>query len=269
MKKIRWPDICLFAKMTWPEIKEAAESGAIALVPVAQIEEHGPHLPVDTDVVIGETVTLRAAEILKKRGIPVVVLPTVWSGYSEIDVARFPGTISVRPIHLANLLTDIGMSLVRSGFKKIGFIISHGQNKMAVETAIRELRDQVKAQVAMFTFFSPEIDKKILSSKEVHGGEGETSIYLAVAPEYVDMEKAPKEPYVAKGRKASSALHSGLCWWTTWSVQRTKSGIFGDATLATKEKGEALIDAYANLLADMVEEYYRSPYVSPEEHGEG
>ncbi len=261
------PDVFLFAKLTWPEIKKAAEINTIVLVVVGQVEEHGPHLPVDTDCLIAEMVTLKACEILKNKGIHALVLPTVWSAYSEVDVAGFPGTIVVRPIHLANLLIDIGESLVRSGFRKIGFVNSHGQNRMAIEMAIREIRDRTKVSGAIFQFIDPKAQNEILSSIDIHGGEGETSLYLAIAPEYVDMEKAPKEPFMIKGKRALSAMESKQCWWTTWSVQKTKSGIFGDASLASKEKGEALLKMYANFLADMIEEYYNSPFVLPEEHG--
>lgn len=267
MTKAKWPDTILFAKLPWPEIKKAAEANAVALIVVAQVEEHGPHLPVDTDWLIGETVTLKAAEILKRKGIPVVVLPTVWSAYSEVDVARFPGTIVIRPMHLANLLTDICESLVRSGFRKIGFVNAHGQNRMAIEMAIRENRDRTGVSAAMFLCIDPKAQSEILSSTDIHGGEGETSLYLAIAPEYVDMTKAPKEPYIPKGERSLSAMEAKQSWWTTWSVQKTRFGVFGDASLASKEKGEALLKAHAEFLASMVEEYCRSPYVSPEEHG--
>lgn len=264
----KWPDTILFAKLTWPEIKKAAEANAVALIVVAQIEEHGPHLPVDTDVLIGEAVTFRAAEILRNKNVPVVLLPTVWSAYSEVDVTRFPGTIVVRPIHLASLLTDICESLVRSGFRKIGFVNAHGQNRMAIEMAIRETRDRTGVSAAMFLCANPEARSKILHSIDIHGGEGETSLYLAIAPEYVDMDKAPKEPYTLRGKRSLSAMEAKQSWWTTWSIQKTKYGIFGDASLATKEKGEALLNAYAESLARMIEEYYHSPFVSPEEHGQ-
>jgi len=267
-KKIPWPKTILFAKMSWPEVKKAAESNALALIVVAQVEEHGPHLPLDTDWVIGETVAKNVAENLRDQGIPTVLLPTVWSAYSPVDLTAWPGTIVVRPMTLANLLIDICESLVRSGFKKIALMNSHGGNSFALEMASREIRD--RTGVPMCTVAAPFFigQEKILSTPDTHGGEAETSIYLAVAPEYVDMEKAPSEPVKYKGKKAmSAAAPSKAYWFSSWSLEKRESGIIGDATPATKEKGEKLVRIAVDAVVEMLKDYYSTPSVPADVHG--
>ena len=267
-KKIPWPKTILFAKMTWPEVQKAVESNSLALIVVGQTEEHGPHLPLDTDSLIGETVAKRAAEKLRDEGTPTVLLPTVWTGYTTVDLYAWPGTISIKPIHLVNILTDICESLVRIGFKKIALINCHGGNAFAMEVASREIRD--RTSVAMCTIAPPQFigAEQVLSTRDIHGGEGETSSYLAIAPEYVDMEKAPKEPLKYKGKKAmSAAAATKAYWWSSWSLEKRKSGIMGDATPATREKGERLLKLGVDAVVEMLKDYYNSPFVTPEEHG--
>ena len=119
-----------FEKMKWPELKKEAEKGNIVLIPAGSIEQHGYHLPVDTDT---DIVSYIAKEVSEKTN--TLLLPTVYYGYLEYGL-NFCGSVSVTNNSLINYMTDIVVSLYKTGFKKVLIINGHGGNYAALCTAV-------------------------------------------------------------------------------------------------------------------------------------
>ncbi len=126
-------DNFLYEKMSWSEIDSAAQAGKLVLLPVATIEDHGPHLPVDTDVVIVSAICRRTAELIPKD---VVLMPTVKFGYSPHHI-DFPGALTIRWNTFLEYLLDILRSLIHHGFNRILMVNGHGSNAPLAEMASR------------------------------------------------------------------------------------------------------------------------------------
>ena len=124
-----------YAQLTWPEVAEWARLDPVCLVPVATLEDHGYHLPIDTDVVIAETLAEQA--VLSRRANS-LLLPTVTHGYTPHHM-QFPGSITIDWKTFVDHLLDIGRSLVHHGFNRILFVNGHGSNVPLVEMAARLL----------------------------------------------------------------------------------------------------------------------------------
>jgi len=247
-----------YGEMAWPEIRDAAKEDRVALVPVATIEDHGPHLPVDTDNVLCWEVCKRAGALVPDEAI---VVPPILHGYSPHHM-DFPGPITIAPQTFISYVLDVGKSLAHHGFRRILIVNGHGSNTHLVDNAARLVIIETDGRVLCSGFFYwslarfAEVAGQVLEEEPNTGGhadEMETSMYLAIKPELVDMSKAPKEL-----RSPSISLAPGLVGpihiWPYWSTH-TQSGIMGDATLASKEKGEKLLEAAAAGLADVVKEF--------------
>ena len=248
----------LYGEMTWPEIRDVAKENRVALLPVAMIEDHGYHLPVDTDVKLCWEVCKRTGELVPQD---VVVVPPIMHGYSPHHM-DFPGSLTVHPDTFINYVLDVCKSLVHHGFRRILIANGHGSNAHLLDSVARRVVIETDGQViccARFYLSSAkyaEVASQILEEPPNAGGhadEFETSIYLALQPELVDMSKAVKElrsPSLSVETGAAGAMPDVWPYWST----HTESGILGDATLATKEKGEKLLEAAAAGLADIVRE---------------
>ncbi len=247
----------LYGEMTWPEIRDAAKQGRAVIVPVGTIEDHGPHLPVDTDDRLCWEICQRAGALVPDE---VVVIPPVLHGYSPHHM-DFPGAISIGSQTFVNYVLDVCKSLAHHGFKRILIVNSHGSNAHLLDSVARLTMIETEGQVLCAAFFYgtltrfTEVVSQILEQPVGRGGhadEMETSMYLAIKPELVEMSKALKElksPSVALAALVGMGHHI----WPYWS-SHTESGIVGDATLASKEKGEKLLEAAAAGVADVARE---------------
>src|ERR1043166_8581822 len=131
----------LYRTLTWPECREAAERGAVIVIPVAAIEQHGPHLPVDVDNVLVEHVTEEAA--LRSDG-GILTAPMIHYGFNEHN-RGFPGTINVREYVFIDFCYDVAHSFVRQGFDRIVFVNGHGSNQMLCNLAARRINNTTRA----------------------------------------------------------------------------------------------------------------------------
>ena len=134
----------LFGELTSPEIAEFVEKNALVLLPIGQTEEHGDHLPVDADTVIAERITEAAAQRLEDE-IPVLVMRTVWAGYSGVELTKWPGTMRVRTRVIGDYVFDIIHSLAEMGFRKIATVNGHGHHPAILEMIAREIADAFTA----------------------------------------------------------------------------------------------------------------------------
>jgi creatinine amidohydrolase len=125
-----------FIEKTWPEVEEFLKKNALVILPVAQVEEHGPHLPLGCDTIIGTEIGKKVSKEVNKV-IPTLLMPTVWAGYSPKKMMKWPGTMRIRPKVIGDYIHDIIGSLCEMGFTKIVIIDSHGQHRGILEVAIR------------------------------------------------------------------------------------------------------------------------------------
>lgn len=258
-----------YAEMIWYEIKEAAEQERVALLPVATYEDHGPHLPVDVDVVLCNEICRRAAARIPSE---VVLAPPVNHGYSPHHM-DFHGTITIRWDTFINYVKDVCFSLAYHGFKRILIINGHGSNTspldMAARLTIIEYGGRVLCASANHwgVHAVKEAGKRLRESDyggTSHAGEYETALYLALKPDLVDMSKAVDErsplplsfktDLLAGGHPDGSDARLVPYWSSV-----TASGVMGDATKATREKGENFLEAAITGVIELVRELRETP----------
>ena len=254
----------LFAEKSWPEIDEYIKRKGLIILPIGQVEEHGPHLPLNTDIVIAEGVSVAVAEAVKDRH-PALVMPGIWSGYSLKKMNRWPGVMSVRSEVLTEYIVDIMSSLVDMGFRKILTINAHGMNPEIVKLAARRISDRSDVHVATTNWWSLAAGtaKRIRKSDiggELHAGEFETSMMLFLT-DLVDMSKATnadvmryRSDFYAPDMFASAP---GGTAFSTWYVQESTSGVYGDPTDASRETGEALMKGTVEMYVRLIDDYMR------------
>jgi creatinine amidohydrolase len=254
----------LFAEKSWPEIGDTIRRKGLIILPVGQVEEHGPHLPLNTDIVIAEGVSLAVARAVEHRH-PVLVMPGVWSGYSLKKMNRWPGVISIRSEVLTEYLVDIMSSLVDMGFRKILTINAHGMNPEIIKLAARRISDRSDVHVATTNWWSLAAGtaKRIRKSEvggELHAGEFETSMLLFLS-DLVDMSKATnadfmryRSDFYAPDMFASAPGGSAF---STWYVQESTTGVYGDPTDASRETGEALMKGTVEMYVRLIDDYMR------------
>ncbi|MGI8606373.1 MAG: creatininase family protein [Gaiellaceae bacterium] len=242
-----WSSPLLYERLTWPEVRFAAEQDRVCLSPVATLEDHGPHLPIDTDLRITSEICRRVAE---RAGDDVVLLPAIPHGYSPHHM-DFPGAITIGLDTFTNYLLDVGRSLARHGFRRMLYLNGHGSNQNLVEMAARLVGVEFPNVLAAAAFYlsGQESLRKIDALRDseqggmAHACELETSIYLAIDPEAVDMSKAVDELGYQQSEYAYMDWSDGplklMPWWSSFST----TGVQGRATRGTAEKGEKLLEA--------------------------
>jgi creatinine amidohydrolase len=261
---------------TWPELRElAARDDVVVVIPTATLEDHGHHLPIDTDVRLIEAVARGACERFNERGVGHALLfPTATHGYTPHHL-DFPGTVTLRWNVLVEYLLDLGRSLCRHGFDRILMVNGHGSNQPLVDVAARLVNvEHPHAVCASSWYLVTDESKRLLEELRdserggmAHACELETSLYLALDPSLVQMERAVRE----------IPSYSDLVWmdWTDgpmsymphWSAL-SSSGVAGDATVATAEKGARWLARAQDEVADFVAEIARRPHPQPVDHHE-
>jgi creatinine amidohydrolase len=253
-----------FAEQSWPRIDEYRKKNALVILPFGTVEEHGRHLPLNTDVVIAEGVSRAVAEAVKDR-VPVLVMPCVWSGYSVKKMTKWPGVIRVRCEVLLEVTFDIMASLVEMGFRKLMTINAHGMNPEIIKLAARRISDAYDANVVATNCYSlaAEVMAKVRKSAvggALHGGEFETSLMLFLT-DLVDMREATPEDIVRYRSEFSPGdafvSAAGGVFLSTWHLQESATGIYGDPTVATRETGEALMKGMVEKYVRLIDEYMR------------
>jgi len=245
-----------FSDQSWPKLEEAVKNNTLIILPIGQTEQHGMHLPLKTDALIAREVAKRVAERIKSE-IPVLVTPTVWSGYSMKAVSEWPGTIRLRPETLINMVFDVCGSLIQMRFKKIVLISTHGNHTGMLRTVVREIIDEYGVHMALtfpVVMAKEEFEKISKAGKggSTHAGEYETSLMLYLAEDLVDMSKTTSEDKIAY----SSKFYPDKVYWSTWGIQKSKTGVYGDPTVATKETGQRIMEATVENYVEFMREFY-------------
>lgn len=244
--------------MTTTEVERLVDRDPVVILPVAAIEQHGPHLPLSTDLDIG--LGLLAAAFQKLEGdFPAVALPPVAVGAS-LEHARFAGTVSIDPGLLDEIVYQHGVALHRAGVKRMVLSNSHGGNVAALQTAGLRLRDVHDLLVVKASYFLlPPPDTVHLPSAEwrhgLHGGAVETAMMLHLHPDAVRREDATHhashaETLETKLRLVGPEEPGASFSWLAGDLH--PSGATGHAELADLAMGERLVDYYGGKLADVI-----------------
>jgi creatinine amidohydrolase len=240
-----------WAEFKAAELRARAADGAIVVVPVAAIEQHGPHLPVITDSLLCSTVARRGAErAVAAKGAPVLVTPTVWSGLSEHHMP-FGGTLSLDFPTFSALIGGLCRALQRHGFGRVLLLNGHGGNEAGLRVIVDQLSPAFEGLVACASYWHLAALQfaEILERQPgvQHACEAETSMVLALRPELVDRTRFAEASF-AEGKSPGGAAYR----WRSFAA-RTASGVIGDPTVASAEKGERLLEAAAAALADLLQ----------------
>ena len=258
-----WTTPLLYERLTWPEVRRAAGEERVCLIPVATLEDHGPHLPIDTDLRITAEICRRTAEAAPDE---VVLLPPIPHGYSPHHM-DFPGPITIGWDTFTRYCLDVGTSLAHHGFRRLLYLNGHGSNQNLVEMAARlvAVEHPNVLSAAAFYLSGRRSLARIEELREsgpggmAHACELETSIYLAIDAEAVDMDKAVDENGYAAGEHARIEWADGplklMPWWSSFS----RTGVQGAATLGTAEKGEALLGLAVEECVEFVRELLAKP----------
>ena len=240
--------------LTWEEMNEAIAMQKVVILPTGSTEQHGRHLPLETDSFLTESVCLEAGRRASDR---ILVLPTVSFGLNMHHI-DFPGTIHIEPVVFIAFCLNITKSVAYHGFQKILIVNGHGSNGPLVDLIARKTVLATKSLCAAVNYFSLAMEafEKIRDTDVVaHSDEFETSLYLYLAPERVRMDKAAPDGDV-KGKWLSSDSTSDhpvrfSDYWGRW----TKTGVHGDPTTATPEKGKTIFEAAVSGLVSVVDEW--------------
>ena len=249
----------LFADMTWPEVNEAVTERRVALIPVGAIEQHGPHLPVDVDNVITIHVCNAVAERSNRT---VVAMPPIHYGYNDHNM-DFPGTISIKMQHFIDYCFDVGASLAYQGFKHMIFVNAHGSNASLCDLIARRLTVETDSLAASVNHWQVGWD---VISAQLEGGpyaadhacEWETSEYLYIDPSKVQMDKAVDEIPAMRGGPRwlyPSLSDSRKVFFMNYWSRMNDSGVAGTPTLATAEKGRAMVEGTIERLLEVANEF--------------
>jgi creatinine amidohydrolase len=225
MKKVFWQEL----RRT--EFEEAVKADAVVIIPVGSTEQHGNHLPINTDTNSCFTIAQRAAQAIDE--FPVLVLPPVWTGYSPHHM-QYPGTITLKYHTFVELLSQIATCVHAHGFKKILFLNGHGGNSPIITALRTKLAAEEGISVIGYNYWNISPTDEVLKAVSEadkgsigHSGEAETSIQLYLQPELVDMDAAD---------------------WTL--------GVSGDPTKGSREKGERIVNAAVDALVKLLRNYH-------------
>lgn len=247
----------LYHHYSWPELGERVKDQPVVVLPIGSVEDHGYHLPLDVDNYLIWNICEEAA---KQSPDDILLMPLIPYGF-ETHHMDFTGTIDISQEHLLNFVLDVVKSVAHHGFKRILIADGHGSNMPILELVARRAILETDALCACFIW--PGLAaKEIAAVREsgpqgmAHAAELETSVYLHLAPEKVEMDKAVKDIGMPESEFVWMDLMNGspvrlMDEWTRFS----KSGVYGDATVATAEKGKIVFEAVVAAFGRLVKEY--------------
>jgi creatinine amidohydrolase len=241
------------AEMTWPEVAAVAQRSSVALVPAGATEAHGPHLPLETDVIIAQGSCRLAAEALAADGIECVIAPPFYYGVTHFGMP-FAGTVTVPAETLTQLVTAVCQSLAQHGFKHIVFSNHHLEpaHFAAIKEGARQVNESGVARVAV-----PDVRDERWASTLTdefragarHAGSYETSLVMAATPELVrEEERRQLQPVWID---LPERIRQGA---RTFREAGSEWAYFGDPARASVSEGEMLFEALAQMIAVSVKE---------------
>ncbi len=246
MTEIEW------ANLKAHELRRLAEQDAIVVLPIAALEQHGPHLPVQVDSRLAGEVSRRAARIVATKE-PIVVLPVIWHGLSEHHVP-FGGTMTLDYDTFYRVLRCLVRALVQQGFRRICILNGHGGNIAGAKVAVADLTTEFRVLIVTTSYWSEAAIAfgQILERQKnvLHACEAETSMMMVLTPDLVDRSALAKLKG-PDGQGLSEISAGGAYRWFSFA-ERTHNGVIGDPATASPTKGEKLLAAAAEGVARML-----------------
>ena len=241
-------DLIEWASLTWQEAQDVLSEPRVAVLPIGAIEEHGPHMSLAVDTWAAEALARRVCQATGAVLLPALPFGQVWS------LSRFPGSLSLRTETLVSILGDLADEVRRQGFGALVVISGHLGNVAAMKTAARAQYEA--AGFPMLYLFYPglvEAAKDVVERPTshpgiVHADELETSLILALVPDAVDMTRAVAEyPDFPRDFDVRARYWDEVC----------ESGVFGDATAASAEKGERMLRVVEERIVGLIQDLIR------------
>ena len=257
-----------YEKLTWPEVNDAVDLGKVCIVPCGAVEQHGPHLPLDVDLICPSQIALGAGKALPES---ILVLPTVSYGYTG-HVMDFPGTINCHYEHFMRMVLDVTKSLAYHGFKKIILLNGHGSNMPNLDLVARRTNLETDAECVLTGWWllltvDPEFLPGWRESKYpggcAHAGELETSLYLYLDGEGVRKDKI-KNGLISFNSDESpfnyvDLFSQGPGTVVSWTSSYSETGVLGEAELGSAEKGKQAYDEAVSQLVRFVRYFKDRP----------
>ena len=256
-----------YNRLTWAEMNGAIARQPVVILPTGSTEQHGRHLPIDVDLLLCESVCLEAG---RRAAGGILVLPPIPYGLNQHHI-DFPGTIHVEPEVFIAFCLNVTKSVAYHGFEKILIVNGHGSNAPLIDVIARRTTLQTDSLCAACNYISLAVEA-FDAVKETpvlaHADEFETSLYLHMAPERVQMDKAGAGDDVM-GQYLSSDSTSPYArfndYWSRW----TDLGVHGDARPATAEKGAVIFETAVTRLVELAAEWRSWPIAARRDFHEG
>ena len=248
----------LLSDLTWPEVKSLDFNKLIVLLPTASFEQHGHHLPFTTDTDIATAIAQRLEQRFPET---ILLLPTLWPGLSTHHM-HFPGTMDVTQDNYIKLVTDLGKSIASMGAKKCFILNGHGGNDTPLRAVLRELKTQVPQTRFVFASYWTLAAAELKAVRESgmggmgHACEMETSVMLYLHPSRVKMERAKRDgPTHDDPYRKADMQYGRPVFFVNEFHEVTETGVVGDPTLASAEKGKRFLDGAVDAVGRFVEAF--------------
>jgi creatinine amidohydrolase len=258
----------LYQQYTWEEMREVVERQPVVVLPIGSVEDHGLHLPLDTDNFLIWSICEEAA---RRADGDMLLLPQIPYGF-ETHHMDFPGTIDIRMEHLLHFVLDVTLSVARHGFERIIIADGHGSNMPILDLVARRTILETSALCATFIWpsLAAQTIRQVRETERggmAHACELETSVYLHLDAPRVQMDKAQKEMGMPRSEFIWMDLMEGspvllMDEWTRFS----KTGVSGDPTKANAEKGRVVFEAVVEALVRLVREFKARPRAERTDH---
>jgi creatinine amidohydrolase len=242
-------------RMTWPEVQARVDAGVDAvLIPIGTTEQHGHHMPLDTDCVIARALATRAAALGEEQGVSLLVAPTLNVTLSWYHM-QFPGSMRLSTTTFLQVFREVCDSLVHHGFERLVAVNGHGGNVAALTVAINHYFETTGRRVFLVQWWDLAADVLAhIDGPLIHAEEAETSLALAVG-QTVHEDRATRDawdrgaavrdaglPWTSLGRYEMRAKGPGVVVPMDMLRDITASGVVGDATRARRDTGERMLE---------------------------
>jgi len=266
----------LYADLTWPEVNQAVEMGKVIVLPVGSTEQHGPHLPIEVDTLLPTVICLEAGRRAPDK---MLVAPSIPYGFN-VHGMDFPGTIGVAHDTFMSYCLDVCKSFAYHGFKRIVIVDGHGSNEPLLEFVGRRANMETDALVASFLWanllrvkpgFVDSFRESVFPGGSAHADELETSVYLHIAGEKVQMDKVADHiawvnANASTGFEYTDLFGRGAAAIVEWTSTLTPSGVMGQPTLATADKGRRVFEEVVGQLVAFVDYFRQRPAPARVDH---
>lgn len=263
------PERFLWGNLTWEELREVAGEGRVVLLPIGAMEQHGRHLPLNTDNYI---VSHLCYEVGRRIPDEVIVLPVIPFAFDAHHM-HFPGTITIQWNHVIQYLIDVLVSVARHGFKRIVVVSGHGVNPPYMAVAGNELHYRTGAMCTSLFWGAligtmDDLRESPTPGGMAHACELETSMVLHLDEGRVRKERVVREMGFEQSARIwmdigipASGIHLGEIWWSGFS----RSGVAGDPTVATAEKGRPILERAVENFVQFIREFRARKDVTPQD----